>query len=203
MENNRMGNAIVIYKSKYGATEQYAKWIAEELQCAAVPIDQVKKADLKDYDTIVYGGGVQAGGIKELDKFLKWQKVDLKIWEMYRNGKLDHEDLVKSGVHKRKIVVFACGINLDDEAARQQLLEINFPKAYQKNIPCFYMPGEYHPERLDKIEKFIMNTAEKILRGKSEVDVTENDRKMLDYMQHGCNLINKERIRPLIQEVTE
>jgi hypothetical protein len=65
------------------------------------------------------------------------------------------------------------------------------------------MPGEYHPEKLDRIEKFIMNTAEKILRGKNEVDVTDNDRLMLDYMQHGCNLISKERIRPLIQEVTE
>ena len=203
MENSRMEKAIVIYKSKYGATEQYAKWIAEELGCAAVPVDQFKKAELKDYDTIVYGGGVQAGGIKDLDKFLKWLKLDLKIWDMYRNGKLDHEDLVKSGVHKRKIVVFACGINLDDEAARQQLREINFPKKYQQNIPCFYMPGEYHPEKLNRIEKFIMNTAEKILRGKNEVDVTENDRLMIDYMQHGCNLINKERIRPLIQEVKE
>ena len=198
-----MEKAIVIYKSKYGATEQYARWIAEELGCAAVSMDEVKKNDLKDYDTIIYGGGVQAGGIKELDKFLKWFKVDLKIWEMYRNGKLDHDDLVKSGVQRRKLIVFACGINLDDEAAREQLLEINFPKAYQKNIPCFYMPGEYHPEKLDRIEKFIMNTAEKFLRGKKEVDVTDNDRKVLEYMEHGCNLIDKSRIKPLLEAARE
>ena len=29
-------NSIVIYKSKYGSTESYAKWIADELGCEAV-----------------------------------------------------------------------------------------------------------------------------------------------------------------------
>ncbi|MEE1351031.1 MAG: flavodoxin domain-containing protein [Clostridia bacterium] len=29
-------NPIVIYKSKYGSTKQYAEWIADELNCLAV-----------------------------------------------------------------------------------------------------------------------------------------------------------------------
>ena len=65
------------------------------------------------------------------------------------------------------------------------------------------MPGEYHPEKLDRIEKFIMNTAEKFLRGKKEVDVTDNDRKVLEYMEHGCNLIDKSRIKPLLEAARE
>ena len=57
-----MEKTIVIYKSKYGASAQYAAWIAEELGCRAVSIDEFKKNDLKNYENVIYGGGVQAGG---------------------------------------------------------------------------------------------------------------------------------------------
>ena len=52
--------SIVIYKSKYGSTKQYALWIAEELGCEAVDAKQVKADDLLEYDNIVYGGGLYA-----------------------------------------------------------------------------------------------------------------------------------------------
>lgn len=83
-----MEKTIVIYKSKYGAAAQYAEWIAEELGCRAVSIDEFKKNDLKNYENVIYGGGVQAGGIKELDKFMKWIKSDLKLLDMYRSAKI-------------------------------------------------------------------------------------------------------------------
>ena len=53
-------NTIVIYKSKYGSTKQYAQWIAEELDCEAVDAKTVKDDDLLKYDNIVYGGGLYA-----------------------------------------------------------------------------------------------------------------------------------------------
>ena len=54
---------IVLYTSKYGAAETYARWIAEALGCRAVPLDKFSKKELQGYDTVIYGGGVQAGGI--------------------------------------------------------------------------------------------------------------------------------------------
>ena len=42
---------IVVYKSKYGTAEQYAKWIAEELNC-----------DVKDLDAMSVSGIIQRGG---------------------------------------------------------------------------------------------------------------------------------------------
>ena len=69
-----MERTVVIYKSKYGATQKYAQWIGEELCCPVFGIDDFSKARLADYDNIIYGGGVQAGGIKEFDRFKKWIK---------------------------------------------------------------------------------------------------------------------------------
>ena len=53
-------NPIVIYKSKYGSTKAYAEWISEELNCRAIDVKTVKIADLTEYDTIIYGGGLYA-----------------------------------------------------------------------------------------------------------------------------------------------
>ena len=53
-------NPIVIYKSKYGSTKQYAEWIADELNCLAVDAKKLKVDNLRNYDTIIYGGGLYA-----------------------------------------------------------------------------------------------------------------------------------------------
>lgn len=196
-----MDKTIVIYKSKYGASETYAQWIAEELKCPAVSIDEVKKSDLEDYENILYGGGVQAGGIKGLDKFMKWIKSDLKLLAMYRSGSITAEDLKNSGVEEKHIVIFAVGINLDNEEARQQLRDINFPKSYMKQLPCYYLPGEYHPENLQGADKAIMGMVKKMLMKKRASEVTEEDRKLQERLENGCNLIDRERIRPLVEEM--
>jgi len=68
-------SAVVVYKSKYGATKTYAQWIAKELCCDAVDAKDIKITDLLGYDTIIYGGGLYAEVIagvslitKNLDK---------------------------------------------------------------------------------------------------------------------------------------
>ncbi len=61
--DNSNKRALVIYSSKYGTTKQYAEWIAHELGAQAVPAGNVKPESLLEYDTVVYGGGLYAGGI--------------------------------------------------------------------------------------------------------------------------------------------
>ena len=47
---------IVVYKSKYGTAEQYAKWIAEELNCEVKEMGEIKARDLDVYDGIIFRG---------------------------------------------------------------------------------------------------------------------------------------------------
>ena len=53
-------SAIVLYKSLYGSTKQYAEWIAEELSCEVKKVKEVSLDDLLKYDTIILGGGLYA-----------------------------------------------------------------------------------------------------------------------------------------------
>lgn len=57
-----MSNIVVVYKSKYGSTEKYAKWIAEELSADIFRANQINLKKLEKYTTIVYCGGLYVGG---------------------------------------------------------------------------------------------------------------------------------------------
>ncbi len=196
-----MDKTIVIYKSRYGTTKQYAEWIAEELDCPSLSIDVVKKGDLKQYDTIIYGGSIRAGGIRELDRLMKWLKSDLKIMSMYREGQISREDLLRAGVSDKRILIFAVGINIDGAEAQKQLREINFPKKYMQELPCFCLPGEYDPSVPEGADKLVMGMAMKMLKSKREADITDDDRSLLKKMEHGCKLVDQNRIQPIIEAV--
>lgn len=55
-----MNRTAVVYQSKYGSTEKYAKWIAETLACNLFDRETVTLDELRSYDTIIYGGGLLA-----------------------------------------------------------------------------------------------------------------------------------------------
>ena len=52
-------DVIVLYKSEYGFTKQYAQWIAEELKCDCLEISAFNFDT--DFKTIIFGGGLYAG----------------------------------------------------------------------------------------------------------------------------------------------
>ena len=68
---------IIIYKSKYGATKKYADWISDKTGFEKVEVDKAKIEDIKNYDTIIIGGGIYASGIAGLN-FLRKNIDSLK-----------------------------------------------------------------------------------------------------------------------------
>lgn len=63
-------NTLIIYASKTGFSERYALWLAESLNCRAVPFKEKSRADLKEAGTIILTGGLYAGRMSGL----KWFK---------------------------------------------------------------------------------------------------------------------------------
>lgn len=68
---------IIIYKSKYGATKKYADWLSDKTGFEKVEVDKAKIEDIKNYDTIIIGGGIYASGIAGLN-FLRKNIDSLK-----------------------------------------------------------------------------------------------------------------------------
>ena len=115
-------NTIVIYKSKYGSTKQYAEWIAAELGCKAVEAKNIKPDDLLQYDSIIYGGGLYAEII---------------------NG----VSLITKNIQKladKKIAIYTTGITPTDVRAYYdgEVLEKNFKNGVPENIKIFNFLGK-------------------------------------------------------------
>ena len=46
-------NGLILYKSKYGETKQYAEWLGEETGFPIIESDKFNIAKLKHFDTII------------------------------------------------------------------------------------------------------------------------------------------------------
>jgi menaquinone-dependent protoporphyrinogen IX oxidase len=115
-----MEKTIVIYQSKYGATKKYAEWLSQKLCADLVEKSKCNKELLKDYDTIIYGGGIYATGIAGFS-FVK------KCYESIKD---------------KKVIIFTVGASPYEETAAAELRKRNFTEEMD-TVPCFYCRGAF------------------------------------------------------------
>lgn len=170
-----MKKVAVIYKGKYGSTEKYAKWIAEDTGADLFTPEQCRADQLTSYDVIVFGGAVHAGGISGID-FLK---KNIKKLE----GK--------------KVLVFAVGLSLDKEETREELVNINLVKKLQ-GIPCYCFPGAYDPEKVKGMDKALMKVVKKMISGGDDDGSNE---KLLHAIEEGADYTDRTAIKEIVDEI--
>ncbi len=128
-----MSRTIVIYSSKYGSTEKYAKQIAQTLGCAECPLESFDWNELKQYDVVVYGGGIYAGKIRGL-------KEIKRVWKQ---------------LESKRVAIFADGQMVDSATPPDQLKAANFSPE-MANTPLFLMKGQIAMEKLKGIDKLVI-----------------------------------------------
>lgn len=72
-----MKNGIIVYQSKYGAVKKYVHWLQDATGFSSLETPKAKIAEVMDYDTIIFCGGIYASGIAGLS-FLKKNTNQLK-----------------------------------------------------------------------------------------------------------------------------
>jgi len=96
-----MDKILVVYNSKYGHTEKYAQWLAEELNADICTGKKLNRNLLSDYSTILFGSSLYAGK----------NEAALLIAE--------HFEQIKD----KKVVLFTCG--LADVSNETNIIGIN------------------------------------------------------------------------------
>ncbi len=194
-----MKKTIVIYKSKYGSAKRYAEWIGEELSCPVKELKTMDGSELSDYSTVIYGGGVHAGGIEGFDSFKKWLKPILAdAYYEAHDGRLEFR--TESYRPEKKIIIFAVGINVTSFDARAQLRDVNFDKKWLRPLTCYFFEGRYNPREIKGIDKFIMRFVKKMLKDKG-LNMKPEERTLLERIEGGCDLVDRSMIMPLVGEV--
>lgn len=167
-----MDKTLLIYKSKTGFTERYARWIAEELGCDLLPYGERNRADFTAYGTVIYGGYFHAGLISGL----KWFKGKYPL------------------LAGKRIVVFAVGAMPQDGPDVDKCLRQNFTGEEWEKTKVFYLQGGLRYDKMGKLDKFMMSAFAGHLK-KTEGEYSE----IYKMVTRSYDISGREWIKPLVE----
>ena len=173
-----MKKVLVLVQSKYGASRQYARWLAERI---ASDLAETKNFDPKNFDRyarIVLVGGVYAGTVAGVD-FLKKHRARL-------NGKM--------------IAVFAVGASpadADELNRMQHWLNERLPDA-----ALFYGRGRYDEQQMNFMDRTLCRMLKKSLLKKDPATLKPWARAMLESEVRGaCDWCDPNASEPLCSDL--
>lgn len=164
---------VVVYKSKSGYTRTYEEWIAEELGADLKENNRLKVEELLGYDTIIYGGGMYAGGINGL-KLIKHNLEFLK---------------------GRNIAVWATGANPGRPEEMQAVWEKHFSPEQLSDIRTFYLRGGFDLSLCSTGDKVLMKLLKSHLQKKE--DPTEDEKGILSMCERPVDFRDRKNIEEL------
>jgi menaquinone-dependent protoporphyrinogen IX oxidase len=169
---------LVFYSSKTGFVKKYAEWIADELKADLLTFENVDCRTLQSYDTIIFGGGLYAGGINGVGKIKR--------------------NLPK--LEGKKIIVFASGASPWSEKVLNEVRDKNFTAEEQKKIKFFYLRGGFDLTKLGFFDKFLMKLLKmKIMSKKKKgIKLDGDEVGMLNAMENPVDFTKRENIKELI-----
>lgn len=172
-----MPDTVVVYKSKYGATKKYAEWISKALDADLFEASGVSAETLQKYTTIIYGGGLYAGGIIGFS-------------------------LIKKAYDKlkdRKIVLFTVGLaDPKDTDQFRPLIDKNLTKEMQDSIKIFHFRGSIDYSKLNPVYRAAMSLVKRNAERTAEKGKSDEDRLFLETYGKAVDFTDETSIAPLI-----
>lgn len=173
-------SGIIIYKSKYGAAKRYAEWLSEETGFKTIEESKAKIEEVKQYDTVILGGGIYASGISGLS-FLK-----------------KHIDMLKT----KKVIVFCCGASPYDEEAFQAIIRHNM-KDKLFSIPCFYCRGAWDMDSMGMVDRNLCKMLRKAVAKKAPSEYEPWEAALMAAGDNKCDWTDKAYIAPILEELNK
>ncbi len=171
-----MKRIAVIYQSKYGSTKQYAEWIAEQLGAELLPRAQVKPADLAQYDAVIYGGGLYAGGIGGADLVLKHPV--------------------------KRLALFTVGLGDPKTADYTHVIKQAFPAGVPDTVKVFHLRGGVDYARLSFVHRTLMTVLKKLMIDKTPPEKrTDEMRTIQETYGKKADFTDRDSIAPIVAYV--
>ena len=165
---------IVLYKSKYGHTKQYATWIADELNFELRDLSAFKKKEIDSYEIFIFGSGVYMGKMNQIKPVLKM-------------------------FSRKPIIIFACAGNPGLEKEINDIKQANFDYDTLQYHKFFYLPGGVDFTKVKGFMKFLVNMFHFILKHKN--NLTNDEKQILDGYSNPTYYVDKKHIKDIINYV--
>ena len=154
---------IIVYESKYGATKQYAEWLAEELKLPIAVAKAVPANRLQEFDLVLVGTPVYM----EKLRIKKWLRKEVKI------------------LADTKLFFFIVNATSpDEEQKREKFITSSVPAELRHPSAVYFLPGRLRRHALTWMDKLFLKMGERRLtpeqRKAIQHDVDEVKREHLD-----------------------
>ncbi|MFI5154518.1 MAG: flavodoxin domain-containing protein, partial [Chitinophagales bacterium] len=113
-------NGMIVYSSKYGATRQYAEWLAEELHLPLHETENVSAEQLAYADYLLIGTPIFYGSFM----IRKWLRKNVLA---IRNKKL--------------FLFIVTATSADEVDTRKKFMRHNIPSEIRQDFEFFFLPG--------------------------------------------------------------
>lgn len=172
-----MMNALVVYRSCYGATRRYAEWISTMLSANLCEEKYLREEMLRSSDVIIFGSGIYAEKVAAAAMIARYaQQLAGKTVALFAVGLADPEDeTVRARVEN------ALKKQLGDQFAR---------------VEKFYFRGALDTSRLKIAHKLELRMLQAMLKRKKERTAEEDG--LLSALEQPVQFMKKEAIAPLL-----
>lgn len=171
---------VIIYRSKSGYTKRYMEMLSKSVEAKLVEQSQMGSIDISSFEKIIYAGGVYAGKISGLKKFI---------------SKLNQEAI-------DKLAIVAVGASPTTEVTIEKLINDNLiSESIIKRDAFFYLQGGFDPDKLNfALRAMLGSVAKKLSKKQKEAPetLTQEDIDFLKFFQTTNDQTSEEQLAPLI-----
>ena len=125
----------IIYIGKYGATLQYAAWLAEALKAPLLTLKEADQQLLNNLDIVILGSSVYVG------------KLMAKEW-LFKNQAI---------LKNKKIYLFiVCLTGAGEKDKQEQIIRTNVPASLAQQCRIFFLPGRVAIKKLSWVDRIMI-----------------------------------------------
>ena len=173
---------IILYGSHYGTTKQYAEELSRRTNIEVSSFKTIK--DINQYDTIIYLGGLYAGGVLGMAKTLK----------------------NLNDVSHKKIILVTVGLADPTDEVNKNNIRNNIKRQLKKEVfekaKIFHLRGGIDYSKLNFGHKTMLRLLYNSIKNLPEEKQTAEDKAMIETYNKKVYFIDFSRLDDIIHEIS-
>lgn len=174
---------VVVYKTKYGSSERYAKWIADEVGADLFKKSQVSVKKLLNYDVIVYAGSLYAGGM-------------LGVSLIKKNFEI---------LKEKKVVLLSVGASYGKEENLKYIKKENFSEKMlnNENVYYFHLQGSLDYKKIKLFDRLLMHMLISKIKKKDPAVWDDDEKGIVASYGRTAKMTKKKNIESVIKCINQ
>lgn len=175
--------SMIIYGSKYGTSKKYALKLSEKLDIPAVSYKEAE--DINNYDSIIYIGGLYAGGVRGMAKTLrKWTAAENK-----------------------KLCIITVGLSDPKEEKNitniRKVMKTQLPEELYNMASIYHLRGGIDYSGLNAAHRLMMSMLYKKAKNIPPEQQDAETKAMIETYNQKVDFVNFEELEPIVEYLKE